>query len=125
MKKLILRTKVKNAILKLNPNANYEFSLDNVPHINGNKERGYCFGRIRNNDNGEVIYLNTEPSCREGLQFLFRKAKDFKDFSSLCYCNHYADTFDEFVERVNFALQTKQYFSSDEVDLENLVQYAS
>lgn len=89
----ILSTKLKNAIVKVNPNHNYEFHLKNIT-INGSK-RG-CSGFIVNKDNNSIIYLTTEV-CNN-LGFMYRYADSIKDYRG--YHNRWARTEENFVRDI-------------------------
>ena len=87
----ILSTKLKNAISKDITTENVEYSFRNII-INGSK-RG-CSGFIKNNDNGSVVYINTEPCCLSSIPpFMYRYAKDTKDYTG--YHNRFARSLDE------------------------------
>lgn len=76
---MLLMTKLKNEIKRIQPEG-LEFYLRNI-NINGAR-RG-CSGFIKNTENGNIVYVNTEKSCYEPLndKNLYRTAKDLKDFS--------------------------------------------
>lgn len=90
MRNIILMTKLKNAMLKTGMDLSFE--LRNI-NINGDK-RG-CSGFIVNNDNGTIVYVNTE-SCLD--RYMYRYADSVKDFRG--YSNRWANGLDELVEGV-------------------------
>lgn len=94
---LILSTKLKNAIVKKAGSRakNLTFSLKNIS-INGNK-RG-CYGFIKNEKNGSIIYVDTEGSCLANLNYLFRYAYSFHDYRG--YRNHWANILDELTTEI-------------------------
>lgn len=92
---LILSTKLKNAINAHSNRMNLTFTLKNIS-INGAK-RG-CSGFIRNNENGSVIYVNTEEPCLSNLHYMYRYADDEKDYRG--YRNRWANTIDELASAI-------------------------
>lgn len=96
--KLILSTKLTNAI-KRNPKCvDYTFHLKNIL-VNGQK-RG-CSGFVKNESNGSIVYINTEQSplmYSRWNHFLYRYADHLKDYSG--YSNHFADTLEELADSV-------------------------
>ena len=95
--------KIKNAILKKDPNGDYEFKLKTI-NINGVK-RG-CSGFIKKGNN--VVYISTEYSDSY-LNYLYRYAKDFKDYTG--HNNQYAKTFDGLIDAIIKCLNGKSPFT--------------
>lgn len=91
---LILSTKLKNAINSHANGMDLAFTLKNIS-INGSK-RG-CSGFIRNNTNGSVMYVTTEP-CRCDLLYMYRYANHEKDYKG--YRNRWANTLDELASAI-------------------------
>jgi hypothetical protein len=91
---LILSTKLKNAINSHANGMDLTFTLKNIS-INGSK-RG-CSGFIRNNANGSVMYVTTEP-CRCDLLYMYRYANHEKDYTG--YRNRWAITLDELASEI-------------------------
>lgn len=73
---MLLKTKLTNA-LKKNPQNNYTYLLKNIS-INGVK-RG-CSGFVVNENNGLVVYVDTEPMVGTNL-VMYRYARDTKDYT--------------------------------------------
>lgn len=96
----ILSTKLRNAIMRENPSANYEFHLRNII-VNGNK-RG-CSGFIVNKDNNVVVYVNTEQTCNPMLGYMYRFADSIKDYSG--HTNNWARNYESFVTSVTKCLE--------------------
>ena len=93
---LILSTKLKNAINTHANGMDLTFTLKNIS-INGSK-RG-CSGFIRNNANGSVVYVNTEPSCATFIPpFMYRYADHERDWTG--YRNRWAKTLDELASAI-------------------------
>lgn len=95
MVNVILKTALKNAVVRTNPANNYEFHLNNIS-INGDK-RG-CSGFIKNSTNNKIVYVNTEtnPLCKNKL--LIRYAKSLTDYTG--EQNHFANSKDELTEMI-------------------------
>lgn len=74
----ILSTKLRNAINNVNhKNLDLEFHIKNIG-LNGRKVG--CSGFIVNKENGTVVYTTTEESCASWLTYMYRYAKDTKDY---------------------------------------------
>lgn len=84
--RVILTTKLKNAIIRHANGMNLKFTIKNVI-VNGEK-RGCC-GFIRNLDNNSVVYTTAEDSCAKWLTYLYRRADDEKDFGSRRWRNQW------------------------------------
>lgn len=99
MSKPILQIKLRNAINRLTDEQtkDLEYQLHGII-INGIK-RG-CSGFIRNNANGSVIYVNTEPTIWG--EVMYRYAKNMHDYHS--YTNHFTKTLDELAAAIIKAL---------------------
>lgn len=78
MTNIILKTALKNAVVRKNRANNYEFHLNNIS-INGNK-RG-CSGFIKNSINNKIVYVNTETSPLLQNKLLIRYAKSLTDYT--------------------------------------------
>jgi hypothetical protein len=93
---LILSTKLKNAINKQANGMDLTFDLTNIS-IDGSK-RG-CYGFIRNNANGSVVFVTTEKPCVTFLKpYMYRYADNEEDY--IGYRNRWADTLDELVSAI-------------------------
>ena len=55
-----------------------EFSLRSI-RVNGI----YCgtYGFIEDHATGKILYIQTEPSCNPRLTFLYREARDLRDYT--------------------------------------------
>lgn len=95
---MILSTKLKNSIVKANPNGDYEIRLKNII-INGAK-RG-CSGFIVNRENNTIVYVTTEPCMNLG--YMYRYADSTSDYRG--YHNHWSRTYEGFVTDVIGALK--------------------
>lgn len=97
---IVLMTKVKNAVKRVDPEGNYVFSLHNIS-INGNK-RG-CSGFITNTENNSTVYLTTEINTVG--KFMYRYAKDNRDFRG--YRNRWdaGSNFDKLIDCIVEALK--------------------
>ena len=94
---MILSVKLKNELKKICDGMSLEFKLKNIS-VNGQK-RG-CSGFIKNNENGKILYINTESSCYSPLskKTMFRYANDFNDFSGKGGYNQWANNENLFLE---------------------------
>ena len=95
---VILSVKLKNALVKKAELRNMDITvtLKNIS-INGDK-RG-CSGFIVNNENGSIVYVNTEKSVYGGISpYLYRYANSTSDYTG--YHNRYAKTLDELVNSI-------------------------
>ena len=92
---IILSVKLRNALINKSKtkNMNITAMLKNII-INGDK-RG-CSGFITNEDNGSIVYVNTEKGYLN--MYLYRYADSTKDYRG--YSNRYAETFDELVDAI-------------------------
>ena len=88
---LLLKTKLRNRILKIWPQGIYylQFQLKNV-RINGNSLG--CTGFIRNSITDNIVYVNTEPFMFTG--YLRRYAKSMTDYTG--EFNQYSKNADQF-----------------------------
>lgn len=98
MNKPILMTRLKNEMKKINNNL--DFKLKNID-INGSK-RG-CYGFIRDNDTGVIVYVNTEEPCMANLHYMYRLADDYKDYTG--YINHWSNTIEELCRDIAYLLK--------------------
>lgn len=95
MANILLKTALKNAVVRTNCANNYEFHLNNIS-INGNK-RG-CSGFIKNTINDKIVYVNTETHPWIQNKLLIRYAKSLTDYTG--EHNHFANNKDELVKMV-------------------------
>ena len=95
MTNIILKTALKNAVVRTNRANNYEFHLNNIS-INGNK-RG-CSGFIKNAINNKIVYVNTETSPLLQNKLLIRYAKSLTDYTG--EQNHFANSKDKLTEMI-------------------------
>ena len=86
--------------IKQRTGMNLTFTLHNI-RING-YQKG-CSGFIRNNENGSVVYVDTEGTCIYPNQCLYRYADDEKDFHG--YINHYVYSIEELADAICKFLQ--------------------
>lgn len=104
-----LAIKTKNMIKKACGNTELEFDLKNI-NINGNK-RG-CSGFVRNKENGVVVYIDTERcSGCSFLGYMFRYAKDFKDYTGCI--NQWRQGFDSYITGIKEALQNEKRYNGE------------
>ncbi len=101
----LLKTKLKNKIVKLNAcnkQLNLEFYLNNII-INGSK-RG-CNGFVLNTDNNVCVYVDTEESCMASLEgkTMYRYADNIKDYrghrNRFCYRDDLAKSVLQLLEK--------------------------
>lgn len=98
MSKPILQVKLRNAINELvdEQTQDLEYQLHGI--IINSIKRG-CRGFIRNNANGSVVYINTEPIHGE---VMYRYAENINDYHG--YVNHFVKTLDELAAAIVKAL---------------------
>ena len=87
---LILKTRLKNAIVRNADGMDLSFTLKNLS-VNG-ENRG-CSGFIRNQANGSVVYVDTEPTCSPALALMYRYANSEHDFTG--YHNRWAKNLED------------------------------
>lgn len=77
---MILATKLRNELKRIKPEG-LEFHIKNISHDGYNKLG--CSGFIKNNDNGKIVYVNTENTGYEPIKDknLYREAKSLKDYT--------------------------------------------
>lgn len=95
MTNTILKTALKNAVVRTNRANNYEFHLNNIS-INGDK-RG-CSGFIKNSINNKIVYVNTETSPLLQNKLLIRYAKSLTDYTG--EQNHFTNSKDKLTEMI-------------------------
>lgn len=95
MANILLKTALKNAVVKTNKADNYTFHLNNIS-INGSK-RG-CSGFIKNTINNKIVYVYTETSPLCNNKLLIRYAKSLTDYTG--EQNHFANNKDELAEMI-------------------------
>lgn len=94
---MLLMQKLKNELRK-NWKDNHKSFLDfNLKNVKINSINRGCYGFIRNLETNTVVYVNTE-SYREDLQFFYREAQDFKDYTGSI--NHFAKDLKSYVNEI-------------------------
>lgn len=77
---MLLSTKLKNELKRIKPEG-LEFHIKNISHDGYNKLG--CSGFIKNNDNGKIVYIDTEDNFYKPIKgkSLYREAKSLKDYT--------------------------------------------
>lgn len=87
---VILVHHLKSSIIESNPNAHYEFQLNNL--FLNNEEIG-CAGFICNTDSNSFVFVSTDIFAFMRGKYLYRYADEFNDYEG--YHNHWATSLEE------------------------------
>ena len=76
----ILATKLKNNVIKANEFKNLELSF-HLKNISRNEIKYGCSGFIKNENNGKIVYVNTDTDDTPNFGLLYRTAPLLNNYS--------------------------------------------